>query len=388
MTPELTTSDGAANAAILMVHLAARSLASALLAASSCQPTRRQFLSHGVLAAASVIAAAPAFAETPGDIAKRERDAAIQDPYGSLRSNQRLPFADELAPLSEAERRERIAFAQKAVDERRAAPQVSKLNGPAAPKMSSVSDEFTLEFEVGRPLGLELKDLRIGFEYGTTEGTSRVLVSRVVAGGQAAESGKVSVDNIVVAVNGVNVERDSARDIQRRLASDKAEGQGSTVTFKDALSFNAQLKSKGAVDSVSTTIAPGTDTSEAQVLGVRRLNVPSDCRRNAATGDLLEIRYAGRLADGQIFDGMKLADRFGDDSIQFVLGKQPAGQFPPSWDVGLQGMCVEERREIDVPPVLGFGPKGLVKKGVQLVPPNARIIYDVECVAINANAQH
>ena len=39
---------------------------------------------------------------------------------------------------------------------------------------------------------------------------------------------------------------------------------------------------------------------------------------------------------------MQLADRFGDDTIQFVLGRQPAGQFPPSWDVGLVGICVGE----------------------------------------------
>jgi hypothetical protein len=61
------------------------------------------------------------------------------------------------------------------------------------------------------------------------------------------------------------------------------------------------------------------------------------------------------LADGTVFDGMELAGRFGDDSLQFVLGKQPAGQFPPAWDVGLVGMCVGERRLLDVPPVLGFG---------------------------------
>ena len=90
-------------------------------------------------------------------------------------------------------------------------------------------------------------------------------------------------------------------------------------------------------------------------------------------GDLLEIRYVGRLADGTIFDGFELGSRLGDDSIQFVLGRQPAGQFPPSWDVGLVGMCVGEARELDVPPLLGFGAKGLPKRGV---PPNARLICD------------
>jgi hypothetical protein len=62
-------------------------------------------------------------------------------------------------------------------------------------------------------------------------------------------------------------------------------------------------------------------------------------------------------------------------------GRQPAGQFPPAWDVGLQGMCVGERRLVDVPPALGFGEKGLPKRGV---PPNARLLYDVELLAINA----
>ena len=52
---------------------------------------------------------------------------------------------------------------------------------------------------------------------------------------------------------------------------------------------------------------------------------------------------------GTVFDGMQLAARYADDSIQFVLGKQPAGQFPPSWDLGLVGMCVGERRQLDVP---------------------------------------
>ena len=83
---------------------------------------------------------------------------------------------------------------------------------------------------------------------------------------------------------------------------------------------------------------------------------------------------------------MQLAKRLGDESIQFILGKQPPGQFPPGWDVGLLGMCVGERREIDVPPALGYGPSGLVKKGKQIVPPNARLLYDVELIAINALA--
>ena len=210
--------------------------------------------------------------------------------------------------------------------------------------------------------------------------------------------------------DGINVERESAKQVTSRLAAAKKAGTPVEVTFKDTLAFNAKLSDvsmrasnhshpcpcllvtdhssrpggrwQARLDkTVSTTIAPATATSEAQVLAVNRLEVPEGCKRNAQNGDLLEIRYTGRLADGTVFDGMQLAERFSDDTIQFVLGRQPAGQFPPSWDVGLTGMCVGERREIDVPPALGFGEKGLPKRNV---PPNARLLYDVECVAINA----
>ena len=79
---------------------------------------------------------------------------------------------------------------------------------------------------------------------------------------------------------------------------------------------------------------------------------------------------------------MELAAQNADTSIQFVLGKQPAGQFPPAWDPGLQGMCVSERRALRVPPVLGFGDKGVPRRGV---PPGATLLYDIELLGINGD---
>ena len=321
---------------------------------------------------------------TPGDAAKAAYGEQVQDPFSGVRAvdpGRPNRFADELPPMAADERRKRAEVAKELSKNTRAAPQVSKNEFRAAGAKVSATDEFTLTFGTERPLGLKLKDLRVGFEYGTTEGTSRVLVSDVTPGGQADATGKVSIDDIVVAVDGVNVERETAKQITQRLASAKAAGKPVDVTFKDALAFNSKLSDSRLDKTVATTIAPATETEEAQVLAVNRLSVPPECKRTAQNGDLLEIRYTGRLADGTVFDGMQLAERFMDDTIQFVLGRQPAGQFPPSWDVGLVGICVGERREIDVPPVLGFGPKGLPKRGV---PPNARLIYNVEAVAINA----
>jgi len=286
------------------------------------------------------------------------------------------------------ERRLRAEAAAAAAANPRPAPLVSPTRGTAASPTAPTSDEFTVEFEPSKPLGLKLKDLRVGFEYGTREGTSRVLVANVEPGGQAAATNRIDLDFIIVAVNGVNVEKESAKSVQDRLAKAKVDGRGIQVTFRDPFAFSERLetmfaKSGQAMDPIATKIAPENQKEAEQVLSVRRIEVPESCTRNAQAGDLVEIRYVGRLADGTVFDGMELGSRLGDDSIQFVLGRQPAGQFPPAWDVGLVGMCVGERRELDVPPVLGYGAKGLPKRGV---PPNARLLYDVELLAINALA--
>ena len=50
-------------------------------------------------------------------------------------------------------------------------------------------------------------------------------------------------------------------------------------------------------------------------------------------------------------------------------------------ELGCLEMCIGERRRIHVPPRLGFGTAG---SRVYSVPGNARLVYDVTLVSINA----
>ena len=100
-------------------------------------------------------------------------------------------------------------------------------------------------------------------------------------------------------------------------------------------------------------------------------------------------------------------------TLFFVLGKQPFGQFPPGWDVGLEGICVGElflflsfgnvhfpllikmlmffcshalqgeRRRVIIPPVLAYGSTGLPRRGI---PPDATLQYDITLVSLNGLA--
>lgn len=254
------------------------------------------------------------------------------------------------------------------------------------PGYARASDEFDVQFNAQTPLGLDLRDLTV-FTNPTAGGSSRVLVGDIAPGGQAESKASIVIDMIVVAVDGTNVENERSEEVVKRIAKlRQAWDKSFSVTFKDPVYFQNALVDplpKGTSELVvSTALVPSVGRADAQVFAVERREVPLGARRPAVEGDLLEIAYEGRFVNGTKFDGMQLAKRQGDGSVQFVLGKQPPGQFPPAWDVGLVGMCCGEVRVLSVPPVLGYGPKGYPKRGI---PPNAQLVYEVELIAINAN---
>lgn len=175
-------------------------------------------------------------------------------------------FAEERQQESkslQAEREERAASAAKAAAEPRAPPRVTAAAGEAVVASPAPTDEFSVDFSWEESLGLTLRDLRVGFELGTREGTSRVLVADVMPGGPAAREGRVEIDNIVVSVDGVNVEKENVQQaccgcgclrldaspyhlivrlqVIERINRVRNERRMVSITFKDPLAFNARL---------------------------------------------------------------------------------------------------------------------------------------------------
>ncbi len=91
----------------------------------------------------------------------------------------------------------------------------------------------------------------------------------------------------------------------------------------------------------------------------------------AKPGDPLTMKYVGvTYASGKQFDASW--DR-GQD-FPFTLG---GGQVIAGWDQGLVGMKVGGRRQLIIPPALGYG-----ATGQDPIPPNATLIFVVDLVKI------
>ena len=107
--------------------------------------------------------------------------------------------------------------------------------------------------------------------------------------------------------------------------------------------------------------------------GLRYVEVEEGEGEVPQSGQTVVVHYTGSLADGTKFDSSRDRDR----PFSFKLGQ---GQVIQGWEEGIATMHVGGRRQLIIPPELGYGQKGA--GGV--IPPNATLIFDVELLEISS----
>jgi FKBP-type peptidyl-prolyl cis-trans isomerase len=92
----------------------------------------------------------------------------------------------------------------------------------------------------------------------------------------------------------------------------------------------------------------------------------------ARSGQRVTVHYTGWLTNGTKFDSS--VDR--GQPFVFGLGQ---GQVIKGWDLGVAGMKVGGKRRLIIPADLGYGARG----APGAIPPNAKLIFDVELLGVN-----
>ena len=89
-------------------------------------------------------------------------------------------------------------------------------------------------------------------------------------------------------------------------------------------------------------------------------------------GDRVAVHYTGRFPEGRAFDSS--LDR--GEPLTFTLGR---GEVILGWDEGIALLHEGGKAHLTIPPQLAYGERGA--GGV--IPPNARLVFDVELVKVN-----
>ena len=127
-------------------------------------------------------------------------------------------------------------------------------------------------------------------------------------------------------------------------------------------------------DITMTTFAPalGIDLSKMTktASGLYWRDLTMGTGATVLVGKSIAIYYIGWLADGTQFD----ARQPGSDLLRFQVG---TGAVIAGFDEGVRGMAVGGRRQLIIPPSLGYG-----SNAKPTIPANSILVFQIDLVAI------
>lgn len=144
------------------------------------------------------------------------------------------------------------------------------------------------------------------------------------------------------------------------------------IVVLTAIFIFAQSTSKRSA--APSTNAPSKVTGEGvkTASGLAYWDIRVGNGETAKEGSRVLVHYTGWLTDGKKFDSSVDAGQ----PFKFTIGN---GEVIKGWEEGVAGMRVGGKRQLRIPPDLGYGAQGTPDGPI---PPNATLIFDVKLLGV------
>ena len=140
------------------------------------------------------------------------------------------------------------------------------------------------------------------------------------------------------------------------------------VIFAAAQSAQKQTAARPNTNAPTKVTGDGVKTPS----GLQYWDITVGTGAEAKSGSHVKVHYTGWLTSGKKFDSSVDANQ----PFDFTVG---AGDVIKGWDEGVAGMKVGGKRQLRIPPSLGYGASGTPGGPI---PPNATLIFDVQLLGV------
>jgi len=139
-------------------------------------------------------------------------------------------------------------------------------------------------------------------------------------------------------------------------------GSNEGITVVDPNVYTADPATSSYAAALNVNISSMTKTAS----GLYYKDLVTGTGATASAGYTVRVEYSGWLVNGQQFD---TTDGKVPAYFEFLLN---AGHVIKGWDEGVQGMKVGGRRQLVIPPGLGYG-----ENGRDAIPGNAVLVFEI-----------
>jgi FKBP-type peptidyl-prolyl cis-trans isomerase len=134
-----------------------------------------------------------------------------------------------------------------------------------------------------------------------------------------------------------------------------------------AIAQTATTKTVASTSAPAKVSGPGVKTDD----GLQYWDTRVGNGETAKEGSHVRVHYTGWLTNGKKFDSSVDGKPF-----DFTIGN---GEVIKGWEEGVAGMRVGGKRQLRIPPALGYGAEGTPDGPI---PPNATLIFDIQLLGV------